>query len=384
MKSSWTAKWARLKGWSGTAGLPVLPPVGALVELGVLVAAIVAVDWALPAIGFTSLEPSPFWLPVLLLSLQYGTVAGLLAAAAATAAYVFNGVAEQAVGENFFTYLLRIWALPILWIGVALVLGQFRLRQISEKQQLRQNLFLRATEADHLTVYAKNLEARCRRLERELTTRTRVPVKPVLDALAQFSGPAIDISKALDIVTDKLWPGSQVSVFSVTLSGCELAARSGWPENASWATEIAATHPLYRAIAIEKRPVSILQRGDEAVLSGHGVAAQPIFTTDGSRVIGMLKVEAIDPAFLDAESTSHVLLLARLVELVVSEPRVVAGARDATGHTRSEPMLVRLTRGWRHQHWRSNAATDATKALVPDASTGDIDGDDVPVPQRSN
>jgi polysaccharide biosynthesis protein PelD len=353
-KSNWTAAWARQKGWGTSKGLPVLPPVGALIELAILMVIIVAIDWAFPALGFTSLEPSPFWLPVLLLSLQYGTVAGLVAAAAATAAYVFNGVAEQAVGENFFSYLLRIWALPILWIGVALVLGQFRLRQIAEKQVLRQDLAKRTAEANHLTGYANDLAARCRRLERELTTRTTAPVKPVLDALAQFADPAAELSAALDSVTTTLWPGAQISVFAVTASGCAAIATSGWPATASWATEIAATHPLHRAMVAERRPVSILFRGDEIVLSGHGMVAQPIISPDGSRVIGMFKIEKIDPALLDNGSVAQLSLMARLLALVLAEPKIVV-ANDTVGQAHDEPLLARMTRGWRLKHWRTGS-----------------------------
>ena len=38
---------------------------------------------------------------------------------------MFNGVAEQAVGENFFSYLLRIWALPTCGLAWRLFLGNF-------------------------------------------------------------------------------------------------------------------------------------------------------------------------------------------------------------------------------------------------------------------
>jgi polysaccharide biosynthesis protein PelD len=355
IKSTWKASWTALKGWGGTSGLPVLPPIGALVELAVLVLLIVLAEWAFPSVGIITLEPSPFWVPVLLLSLQYGTVAGLLAAAAATAAYVFNGMAEQAIGENFFSYLLRIWALPILWIGVALVLGQFRLRQIAEKLDLRQNLAKRTAEAQTLAGYATDLESRCQRLERQLTTRSTEQVKPVLEALAQVAGPAGDIDRALDTITRSLWPGAQVSVFAVTPTGCELFASSGWSEAALWATEFSASHPLYRSIVGERRPVSIFNRSDEALLSGNGVAAHPIVMADGGRVIGMFKVEVITPELIEPGSDRQMALIARLLALGLSEPRIVVdneareGARDVTG-------LRRLTDGWRIHHWRAMPA----------------------------
>lgn len=372
LKTTWMATWAQLKNRGGTAGLPVLPPLVALVELSVLVAAIVIIDWSFPGLGFLTLEPSPFWVPVLLLSLQYGTVAGLIAAAAATAAYVFNGVAEQAVGENFFSYLLRIWALPILWIGVALVLGQFRLRQIAEKQGLRQNLAKRTGEAQQLASYAKDLEARCHRLERQLSTRNAAPVKPVLDVLAQVMGQAVmgqavlgqavldkpaGINAALAAIAQQLWPGAQVSVFAVTAAGCDLIASSGWPDTASWATEIPAAHPLYRAIAGERRAVCVLKRGDDAVMSGHGLAAHPILTADGERVIGMLKVEMIDAALLDRATPDHMALLSRLLSVALTrqdEHAEQQGVRDVPGVA------------WmRRSSWKAASAAPQPGATVP-------------------
>ena len=91
-------------------------------------------------------------------------------------------------------------------------------------------------------------------------------------------------------------------------------------------------------------------------------------------------ITAIDPTDLNTESSGHLLLMARLLEMVVAEPRVVVQDAVATGRT--EPMLVRLTRGWRQQHWRANAAADAAKIVAPPSADGDTDT--VPVPKRSS
>ena len=80
----------------------------------------------------SQMQPHFFWLPVLLLSLQYGTVSGLLAAGVAIVLTAWLGWAEQEVGENHFNYLLRISTQPMLWLVAALLLGQFRLRQIEQ------------------------------------------------------------------------------------------------------------------------------------------------------------------------------------------------------------------------------------------------------------
>ena len=87
-------------------GLPVLPPLMALVEILVLMVVPGLLDYFWT--GFPSLaetQPHFFWLPVLLLSLQYGTVSGLLAAGVAITITALLGWPDQEVGENHFNYL---------------------------------------------------------------------------------------------------------------------------------------------------------------------------------------------------------------------------------------------------------------------------------------
>jgi polysaccharide biosynthesis protein PelD len=381
-------KWARLMAWQGAVWLPVVPPFGALVELAAIIAAIMLADWALPGVDIATLEPSPYWLPVLLLSLQYGTVAGLLAAGISTIAHVLAGLPEQAVGENLFTYLLRIWALPILWIGVSLLLGQFRLRQIEVKQALQQTLGQRTAEAQTLTLYAKDLEQRCHRLERHMTSRQVVSGSGLLDALSALvrtdpsngSSVGATLASALDTVRAEAFPGAQISLFSVTPVGCELAAKSGWPESAAWPHEIPATHPLYRAITGERRTVSVLNRGDETVLAGHGLAAHPIFSAESGRVAGLIKIEAADASLITEQLPYRLAVIARLVAPALTDPRSAADNRGLRAvsqnglhngpHNGPEP--VRLTRGWQHHTWRDtarDAASPAAGSALPDPST---------------
>ncbi len=176
--------WRDLSTPHGAVWLPVLPPAGAFAELVALFGIIHLVNFIAPDIDVLGFEPSPYWLPILLLSLQYGTVAGLLAAGLATFAYVMNGLPEQNIDEHHFAYLLRVWSLPILWIGVSLVLGQFRMRQIELKQQLKTGLRQRTKEAEALAGYVAELERRCHELERALTSRGTTGGGGVLDALA--------------------------------------------------------------------------------------------------------------------------------------------------------------------------------------------------------
>jgi hypothetical protein len=212
--------------------LPVLPPLGAVVELLVLVSLIMALGWLVPGLDVASLQPSPYWIPILLLSLQYGTVAGLLAAAVATCLYAFNGFPEQSIGENLFAYFLRIWASPMLWIGVAVLLGQFRLRQIEVKQDLRRQLDQRISEATTLAKYVDQLETKCLTLERQATQRRSVGDLASLDVLKRLSEPEADLEPALRALVKQALPDAALSLYRVTHSRMRMrgvGGPRGWP-----------------------------------------------------------------------------------------------------------------------------------------------------------
>ena len=364
--------WTRLKSWQGGVWLPVLPPLGALVELAVLVAIIEFADWVMPGVDLASLEPSPYWIPVLLLSLQYGTVAGLMAAAAATLAHIFNGFPDQGIDENLFAFLLRIWALPILWIGVSLLVGQFRLRQIEVKQELSHQLTERSKERDSLAEYAAGLERRCTRLERGIATRASVSGTAVLDALSYLERPSVDLSDVLSAVGHEAFPGAALSVFMLTANGLEVIARCNWGEG--WSHEFGPAHPLYRAIAGQRRPVSALTKGDEAILLGQGLAAYPIVSPEQGRVTGMVKLDHASPELITPETQDRLAVIARLIAPRLAEPRIAVGNAER-GSIQGDTVVTRLTRGWRQLSWsgaRTGADADGTVSAGSSAPQKDV------------
>ena len=314
----------------------------------------------IPGVEIAALEPSPFWVPVLLLSLQYGTVAGLLAAAVATLAYTFNGLPEQAIGENLFTFLLRIWALPILWIGVALVLGQFRLRQIEVKQSLKQRLGSRTLEAESLASYAAALEARCHGLERKLTSMGPASGAAALDSLVALTESSVDLPQALADLCQHAFPESRLTVFIVSPAAFDAIAASAGDNVAPSPGRVPAHHPLYRAVVGERRALSVLRAEDEAALAGVAHAAQPILHPDTRRVIGLLCFEARDPAQLSQELNARLAMIARFIAPCLSEPRIVVDNTERAVHA-ADTKSGRLTRGWRQLSWQKVPLQETTE-----------------------
>ncbi|MEZ5857340.1 MAG: hypothetical protein R3D67_22380 [Hyphomicrobiaceae bacterium] len=305
-------------GLPDSSGLPVLPPAVAILEILLLIVAPALLDHLVPA--FPSLndgQPHFFWLPVLLLSMQYGPVSGLLAAGTAIIFSAFLGWPEQEIGENHFSYLLRIWLQPVLWLAAAIILGQFRLRQIERKEALRQEVLELRTQRQAIADHARNLRQRCELLERTLATRADPDARRLLTAMGRLQSTDAPLAAAAFHDAVRLGFGDCVvslwvrdnDVLRLTDRQPEGAeARSGLADKGS----MGAGEALHTAIVAQGRRLSVLVPGDERDLDGAGVAATPIMDLDGS-VLGMLLLERASPAQLDATTTLRLGAVARML-----------------------------------------------------------------------
>lgn len=341
--------------WLGRIS-PLLPPGFALVEMLVLVGLVMAeYIWE----GFPSLtrmNPHPYWIAILLLSLQYGTVSGLIAAGIAIIGTVLIGMPEPDIEERYFNYLIRVWTQPVLWLLVAMLLGTFRARQIEQRDELRQaneNLRMRgATLLDHAT----NLRARCTMLERRIAVRETSDTGKLLSALARLGEAEPGRwSAALDDALSAAFPKSQLSVYAADGSQARLVLthqRAANPAPVSQTPpEIPQQHQLLASVVGQGRPVSVIDASDDKALRGMGVAAVPIFAsaTDGAsrKVIGILKAEVLAPSQLDASTVRRLGVIAAYLAPVLQRGLIVPiGDTAAAGEDAIQPV-----RKWRFLKW---------------------------------
>lgn len=299
---------------------PVLPPAFALAEMAVLVA-LVVLEYAWDAFpNLTRINPHPYWIAILLLSLQYGTVSGLIAASIAIVGSVVIGLPDPDIEERYFSYLIRVWTQPVLWLLVAMLLGTFRARQIEQRDELLQqaeNLRMRgATLLDHAT----NLRARCNMLERKIAMRETNDSTQLLSSLAKLetAGPG-RWAEALETALAIGFPKSQISLYAVdgtqvrhvlTHQRAVVSATSGGPIP----MDIESGHPLLAAVVGAGRAVCVVDAEHDPALRGQGVAAVPIFaTSDAVRpraVIGMLKADILPSNQIDTATTARLAIVA--------------------------------------------------------------------------
>ncbi|MGE0769224.1 MAG: hypothetical protein AB7L90_22495 [Hyphomicrobiaceae bacterium] len=312
-------------------GLPVLPPLAALLEIAILVVCPGLLD--LFVAGFPSLndtQPHFFWLPVLLLTLQYGSASGLLAAGAAIVFASILGWPEQEIGENHFAYLLRIWLQPVLWIAAAVILGQLRLRQIERKQSLAQSVERLTEQRAALAEHAQHLRERCDRLERVIATRHDADAMALMAALGrtQMANPEL-ADEALRKTIALAFGDCRLSV--LRLRGDEL--RTVFRHGAATEFEpgtISPESPFFEAVVGRQAGLSVLSPTAAQALDGLGLAAVPILS--GGTVVGAVMLEDCSPDLLDAAT------LDRLAAIALTVGNRPPGASLRSAIPRSAPL----------------------------------------------
>jgi hypothetical protein len=131
--------------------------------------------------------PHPFWIPVLLMSAQYGIMGGLFATLAASATMFLGGLPPQSATEDFYAYAAVVAAQPCAWFASALILGGLRTLHMHQHGELAGRLD-RATRIG--SAIADRLEqtiAENGRLERRIATDL-CTLTAVLRALAELDG----------------------------------------------------------------------------------------------------------------------------------------------------------------------------------------------------
>jgi len=87
---------------------------------------------------FAWVAPRPFWIPIILISAQYGLAGGVFVTLAATLALYSTALPSQLATQDYYAYSRLVVAEPTAWLACALVLGGLRSLHIFHAAELRQ------------------------------------------------------------------------------------------------------------------------------------------------------------------------------------------------------------------------------------------------------
>lgn len=341
--------------------VPVLPPRLAVLEIAVLLVIPALLEWLWPPFpDLTTYQPHPYWAAILILSLQYGTVSGLSAAAIAIVATVVIGLPEPDIGENHFAYLVRVWTQPVLWISAALLLGHFRIRQIEQRNELLGTVDELKGRSAALTSHAKGLEARCDALERRLVIRPKSDATALLNTLSTLPDAAAQgrWPSAFHAAVQIAFPGASATLYAVQNDAVQPVARSSVDVNGR-APRLSGGDALVLAVA-QGRALSVTSGLDDALLVGLGVFAVPVERIRGGGA-GLLLVESLPTGLIDQGTVARLRTLARafgpamlavpLVELDVATATLATAEADSLIAHADPVITIPLVPRWRQSRW---------------------------------
>jgi len=158
----------------------------------------------------------------------------------------------------------------------------------------------------------------------------------------------------------------------------KVIATSGWASDARWRRELAGASDFYNAVVVEGRALTVLDPEDERELAGEGLLALPIHSPNADTVLGVIKIEQIEPAMLSDETPARLAVISRLLVPALASrpaarlsPRLASVAQSPLGSAalatsagspkRSSPMVSM----WRRLRWLPPANDPADEAAAP-------------------
>lgn len=285
----------------------------ALLEFLALLSIIVIFDtYLLDGSRFLSSSYHPFWIPILLIAVQYGSTYGVISAALCTSAlYLFN-MPPYLPSEDHFAYWERISLLPLLWFSVAVILGEISSRQRAEKRFLDQELSESRQRENILVKNFEQLEREKRAIERSIAGLIGTPAH-ILNIINQCNiGDQNSISASAHRLIQSVIKAKKHSLFQISGRGLELFQSEGWAHTLEFPNHYSKESELYKALLRAKGPLSVTEGAHEKLLKKHGVFICPIFSyEDQNELVGMIKIEQIDLWDLHISSIAAACLIAQ-------------------------------------------------------------------------
>jgi hypothetical protein len=184
--------------------------------LGLLL--LIALARMLLPVGITDVStlPHPYWIPVLLMSAQYGIMGGLFATLASTSAFFINGLPPQTAAQDFYAYAGVVAAQPCAWFGTALVLGGLRTLHMHQQTGQRDRLDKTTLVAEDLADGLERAREEIDRLEQRIAT-DHSTLASFLHSLANID--LSDRQSLLGSISDAICFGVGATSFVVFLQG---------------------------------------------------------------------------------------------------------------------------------------------------------------------
>lgn len=295
----------------------------AILEVIVFLAVLVVLDLLFGnGERFFFVSPHPFWIIVLMASLQYGTNEGVLASILATVTLFSGKIPEQTVLQDHFEHIVFLIKNPILWFISSVFIGEARMRQIRERDKLRLDL---AQADEREKVISESYEGLKNTKERIEATLAGEMVS-VIEAYKQIQTlnalPFNEVfPNALKLILLVLGP-KKFSVFQNNQGLYHLVASEGWEKEDPFKTEFNDKDPMIEALKGSPRPLSIVRTEDRTALKDEGVLVAGVKAPQSQDLLGFIKIEKIPLIRLKSTTEYIFALIGQWIANAYTKPTV--------------------------------------------------------------
>lgn len=246
---------------------------------------------------FVTYSLHPFWVIILLVTVQYGTSEGIAATLLSTLFLYAGNLPKQTVDQSLFDYQFQIVFIPSLWFITAFILGEIRNRITWENHLLKEKYSLAQKEAETITSAYEVLKETNENLAIQLSSQEKTAAQTYKTFGVLGSSDPAEVIFGSEIIVETALNPEKFSLYALGPYGFEATTCHGWSSSDKFINRFTDKSPLYDEIAKKRRMVCIVNKADREILGKEGLVANPLIDKETGEVFGMLKVEKM--RFLD-------------------------------------------------------------------------------------
>ncbi len=275
-------------------------------EIALAFAALVALDWWLTGgSGFAHVHPNPYWVPVLVMALAYGTGPGVLAAVIASGLWLAN-VHDTPGERDYLDHLFHQSLQPLMWFVVAGIIGEVTIMRTGRHDRLEKRGRVATRNLARLTDAFATLSQTNRLLQVQIATEAHTVGHAIETATRLSSEDRAERRGAIGELVALAARTADFTCYRVT--GGEARAWLRGPVTAGRRDVLPAS--LLERIERHKRMLHVAKRSDRHVLDGVGVAAIALPDQKTGEIVGCLVLHTLPFEALNASRTAELAEIA--------------------------------------------------------------------------
>ncbi|MDD1450216.1 hypothetical protein NHF48_003280 [Sphingomonas sp. H160509] len=275
-------------------------------EIAIAFAALIVLDWWLTGgSGFAHVHPNPYWVPVLMMALAYGTGPGVLAAAVASGLWLAH-VQDSAGERDYLDHLFHLSLQPLMWFVAAGIIGEVTIMRTGRHDRLEKRGRVATRNLARLTDAFATLSQTNRQLQVQIATEAHTVGHAIETAVRLCSQePAVRRS----VIGELIALAARTPDFTCyRVTGDDARAWISGPVTAGRRDVLPVS--LMERVERHHGLLHVAKRSDRRVLDGIGVAAIALPDRDTGEIVGCLVLHALPFETLNASRTAELAEIA--------------------------------------------------------------------------